>query len=120
MKNRIFKNSIAALFMSIFLIKMVISIAPVFLCMDNKTVRAVIMQLEHESKNEKEDPDKEVFKDKKFFDENVNHLTVYRPLIVETIYCTTSKNPFTSRCIILWCPRRLPTHNICAGYFHIR
>jgi hypothetical protein len=27
------------------------------------------MQLEHESKNEKEDPEKEAFKDKKFFDE---------------------------------------------------
>lgn len=83
MKNRILKNSIAALFMGIFLIKMVISIAPVFLCLDNKTVRAVIMQLEHESKNEKENPEKEVFKDKKFFDENVNHLSVYRPPVIE-------------------------------------
>ncbi|MES2265544.1 MAG: hypothetical protein V4520_02210 [Bacteroidota bacterium] len=83
MKNRIFKNSIAALFMGIFFIKMVISIAPVFLCLDNKAVRAVIMQLEHESKNEKDDTDKDAFKDKKFFDENVNHLTVYRPLVVE-------------------------------------
>ena len=83
MKNRIFKNSIAALFMGIFIVKMIISIASVFLCMDNKTVRAVIMQLEHESKNEKEDPEKAAFKEKKFFDENVNHLTVYRPMVVE-------------------------------------
>ena len=83
MKSRMIKNSIAALFMGIFMIKMVISIAPVFLCMDNKTISAVIMQLEHESKNEKNDPDKDAFKDKKFFDENVNHLMVYRPVIAE-------------------------------------
>ena len=70
--------------MSIFVIKMIISIAPVFLCLDNRTVSAVIMQLEHESKNEKEDPDKETFKEKKFFDESFNHLVVYRPFIVET------------------------------------
>ena|SRR6478735_10768233 len=84
MRSRIFKNAIAALFIGIFAIKMVISIAPVFTCLNNKTVRAVIMQLEHESKNEKEDLEKDAFKDKKFFDENVNHLIVYRPLIAET------------------------------------
>jgi hypothetical protein len=49
------------MFMGIFLAKMVISIAPVFICLDNKTVSAVIMQLEHETKGEKEDPDKEYF-----------------------------------------------------------
>lgn len=62
--------------MSIFLMKMVISLAPSFLCMDNKTVKAVIMQLEHESKTEKEDPDKGNFKEKKSFDENINHHVV--------------------------------------------
>ncbi|MBB5395880.1 hypothetical protein [Mucilaginibacter sp. AK015] len=84
MKNRIFKNSLAALFMGIFVIKMVISTASVFVCIDNKTVHAVIMQLEHESKNEKEDPEKESVKEKKVFDESINHLVVYRPFIVET------------------------------------
>lgn len=83
MRNMVFKNAIAALFIGIFAIKMIISVAPVFMCLNNKTVRAVIMQLEHESKNEKEDPDKEAFKEKKFFDEDVNHLTVYKPIIVE-------------------------------------
>jgi len=84
MKNRIFKNSVVVLFMSIFIVKMVISTASVFICIDNKTVHAVIMQLEHESKNEKEDPEKETFKEKKTFDESINHLVVYRPFIVET------------------------------------
>ncbi|GGH16119.1 hypothetical protein GCM10007352_25310 [Mucilaginibacter phyllosphaerae] len=64
---------------------MAISVTPVFLCLDNKTVRAVIMQLEHETKNEKEDPEKDAFKEKKFYDENFfTHLIVYRPFIVET------------------------------------
>jgi hypothetical protein len=83
MKKQIVKQSIAAIFMMIFISKMVISIAPVFLCMDSKTVSAVIMQLEHESKNEKEDPDKDAFKDKKFFDENITHVIPYRPFIAE-------------------------------------
>jgi hypothetical protein len=70
--------------MSIFLVKMVISIAPVFLCMDNKTVKAVILQLEHESKTEKDDLEKNTFKDKKSFDENINHIIAYTAYITET------------------------------------
>jgi hypothetical protein len=70
--------------MSIFIVKMVISIAPVFLCLDNKTVSAVIMQLEHESKTKRKTLIKEAFKEKKFFDETYLHFTVYRPFIVET------------------------------------
>jgi uncharacterized membrane-anchored protein YhcB (DUF1043 family) len=62
---------------------MVISIAPVFLCMDNKTVKAVIMQLEHESKTEKDDLEKNFFKDKKSFDENINHIIAYTAYIAE-------------------------------------
>jgi hypothetical protein len=84
MKARDLKLSVVILFMSIFVAKMVISIAPAFLCLDNKTVSAVIMQLEHESKTEKEDPEKDAFKEKKVFDETYLHFTVYRPFIVET------------------------------------
>jgi len=84
MENKAFKKSVVLLFMSIFIAKMFISIAPVFSCLDKKTVNAVIMQLEHEGKGEKEDPDKDAFKEKKFFDENLTHLVVYRPFIVET------------------------------------
>jgi hypothetical protein len=83
MKTRSFKISVTILFMSIFLVKMVISIAPVFLCMDNKTVKAVIMQLEHESKTEKDDLEKNTFKDKKSFDENINHIIAYTAYINE-------------------------------------
>ncbi|RFZ95186.1 hypothetical protein D0C36_06565 [Mucilaginibacter conchicola] len=84
MKSRLFKHAIATLFLGIFVAKMFISIAPVFLCLDNKHVRAVIMQLEHETKNEKEDPEKDAFKEKKAFDENLVHLTIYRPYLLET------------------------------------
>lgn len=72
------------MFMGIFIAKMVISIAPVFISLDDKTVSAVIMQLEHESKTEKENPDKDALKEKKSFDETCTHLVVYRPFIVET------------------------------------
>lgn len=70
--------------MSIFILKMVISIAPKFLSTDSKTVKAVIMQLEHESKTEKENPDKSDFKEKKSFDENINHIIAYRAYVAET------------------------------------
>jgi len=84
MKARDFKISVVILFMSIFVSKMVISIAPAFLCLDNKTVSAVIMQLEHETKSEKEDPDKDAFKEKKIFDETYLHFVVYKTFVVET------------------------------------
>ncbi|TFF38778.1 hypothetical protein [Mucilaginibacter psychrotolerans] len=84
MKAREFKLSVVILFMSIFVAKMAISIAPAFLCLDNKAVNAVIMQLEHESKTEKEDPEKDTFKEKKVFDENFMHFVAYRTFVVET------------------------------------
>jgi hypothetical protein len=83
MKKRNFTISVAVLFMSIFLIKLAISITPVFLCMDNKAVKAVIMQLENETKAEKEDPEKSSFKEKKSYDENVNHIIAYTAYITE-------------------------------------
>ena len=58
------------LFMGIFITKMLLAVAPVFTSLNNKTVNAVITQLEQETKNEKEDPDKGSLKEKKFFDEN--------------------------------------------------
>lgn len=70
--------------------KMIISVAPVFLVLNNKTVNAAIMQLEQENKSEKDDPDKEGSKDKKFFDEDFQcayhavqiHLEVEKPALL--------------------------------------
>ena len=84
MKARNLKTSVVIMFMSIFLMKMAISIAPVFLSLNNKNVSEVIMQLEHETKTEKDDPEKDAFKDKKFFDESLLSLTIYQPFMVET------------------------------------
>ena len=50
--------------------KMFVSVAPAFINLNNKTVNAVITQLEQETKNEKEDPDKASAKEKKFLDED--------------------------------------------------
>lgn len=83
MKTRNFKFAVVLLFMSIFIAKVFISVAPAFLCLDSKAVSAVIMQLEHESKTEKEDPEKDAFKEKKVFDETFLHFTVYRTFVVE-------------------------------------
>ncbi|MCJ8211712.1 hypothetical protein MUY27_18480 [Mucilaginibacter sp. RS28] len=71
MKLRNLKIWICMLFMGIFVVKMLISVAPAFLCLNSKTVHAAIMQLEQETKNEKEDPDKDAFKEKKSFDEDL-------------------------------------------------
>jgi hypothetical protein len=76
--------------MVIFMAKMIISVAPAFLVLNNKTVNAVIMQLEQENKNEKDDPDKEGAKEKKFFDEDCQyvyhavhvHLEVEKPALL--------------------------------------
>lgn len=86
MKNRIGKITICMLFMMVFMSKMIISVAPAFLSLNNKTVNAVIMQLEEENKNEKESPEKESAKEKKFFDEDLQWFThhVHEPIIIET------------------------------------
>lgn len=88
MKIRTNKIFVCVLFMSIFISKMIISVAPAFLVLNNKTVNAVIMQLELENKNEKDDPDKESSKDKKFFDEDFQ--LVYNAVHVPV---TVSINP---------------------------
>lgn len=72
------------MFMGVFLIKMAISVAPVFLYLDNKTVRAVILQLEQETKTEKDNTDKDSFKEKKAFDEYYLHTTGFLTFIAET------------------------------------
>jgi hypothetical protein len=84
MKIRNFRVLTGAFFMFIFCVKMVISIAPVFLNLDNKVVNAVITQLEHESKTEKNDPEKDAAKDKKIFDENYLHSIEYITFVIET------------------------------------
>lgn len=75
-----------AVFLGIFLIKMAISVAPVFLMINNNTVNAVIMQLELEDKNEKDSSvEKGFFKYKKFFDEAITvHCYHITPILFET------------------------------------
>ena len=89
MKIRANKLFVCTLFMMIFMAKMLISVAPYFISLSNKTVSAVIMQLEQENKNEKEDPEKESSKDKKFFDEDLQWFThfVQMPVTVEAQTC---------------------------------
>jgi hypothetical protein len=78
--------------MMIFISKMIISVAPAFLSLNSKTVNAVIMQLEQETKNEKEDPDKEGSKDKKFFDEDCFYC--YHALVVSMVIEAVSQRGF--------------------------
>lgn len=76
---------ICGVFLGIFLIKMMISVAPIFLTLNNKTVNAVIMQLELEGKNEKDTTEKDLMKDKKFVDEDiVFHCYAITPILIET------------------------------------
>ena len=71
MKNRIFKIVTSALFLVIFLSKMVISLAPLFSLLNPKAAVSVIMQLDDETKTEKEGQAKDVLKEKKLFDDQL-------------------------------------------------
>jgi hypothetical protein len=84
--NAINKKIIGAMFMFVFVVKMSISLAPLFTFLDSNTARAVIMQLEQETKGEKENPDKDAFKEKKSFDEHLLALFHYDPFLLETNY----------------------------------
>ena len=82
MKIRKFKIGVVALFLGVFLVKMAISLAPAFLYLDNKTVSAVILQLELESKSDKDNPEKDMVKEKKVFDESYNHVLAYQSFLI--------------------------------------
>jgi hypothetical protein len=84
MKSRNFKMLIVAMFMGVFMIKMAISLAPAFLVLNSKAVRAVILQLEQETKSEKDIPDKDTFKEKKVFDEYYFHSMEFITFITES------------------------------------
>lgn len=72
------------MFMFVFIVKVSISVAPLLLYLNSDKVRAVSIQLDHE-KSEKEDPDKDAFKEKSSFDECCL-LTFFdfNPILIET------------------------------------
>ncbi len=63
------------MFMLVFVVKMGISLVPLFSFLDSNTARAVIMQLEQETKGEK-----------KSFDEHLLAFFHYDPFLLETNY----------------------------------
>ena len=83
-RSKDFKILVSIVLLSVFFIKMSISLAPLFSFLDSETAHAVIMQLEQETKSEKEGADKDAFKEKKAFDEQLMVFFEYRPFIIET------------------------------------
>ena len=73
------------LFMFVFFTKMAISVMPLFSFLDSKIAIAVIMQLEHEDKTDKADPEKDAVKEKKAFDEHTFAYFEYRPVQLNDI-----------------------------------
>ncbi|MDF2431562.1 MAG: hypothetical protein JWP44_1193 [Mucilaginibacter sp.] len=74
--------------MVVFSLKMAISFAPVFLSLNSKTITAVITELELDGKTdkdntEKENPEKDLIKDKKFFDENMVYASAFVTILTE-------------------------------------
>jgi hypothetical protein len=65
------------------MIKMGISLAPLFSNIDSKTAAAVIMQLEQESKSDKDDLNKDTLKDKKAFDDHLLIMFEHQHYVVE-------------------------------------
>ena len=71
MRSKDFKILVSLIFLFIFTIKMGISLAPLFSSIDSKTAAAVIMQLEQETKGDKDDLSKDTLKEKKAFDDQL-------------------------------------------------
>ena len=68
--------------MLVFFIKMTIAVAPIFSMFDSRLAHAVIMQLEHENKSDKADPEKDAVKEKKSFDEHFLAFFEFRPVVL--------------------------------------
>ncbi|MBS7566355.1 hypothetical protein KHS38_18245 [Mucilaginibacter sp. Bleaf8] len=82
---------------------MVISVAPAFMSFGkdkhSNTVRAVIMQLEQENKNDKDDVEKDAVKDKKFCDESFLDLHLFEHIveIIETKHLHNQEHALPSQ-----------------------
>ncbi|GAA4095910.1 hypothetical protein GCM10022392_18800 [Mucilaginibacter panaciglaebae] len=63
---------------------MCICLAPLFTFLDSYTVKAAIMQLEQETKDEKGNTDKDPFKEKRSFDEYLLVIFHFDPFLIET------------------------------------
>lgn len=83
MKTRNIRKSAALLFMFVFAAKMTISVIPIFSFLDSKVAISVIMQLEQETKGEKETPEKDSFKEKKSIDEHLLSSFHYNVIVME-------------------------------------
>lgn len=71
--------------MFVFTLKMFVSAAPLLSTVfDSGTTKAAIMQLEQENKGEKENTDKESFKEKKTFDEHLLAVFHFDPFLIQT------------------------------------
>ncbi|RZA03899.1 MAG: hypothetical protein EOP47_01360 [Sphingobacteriaceae bacterium] len=74
------KKNISMIFLFVFFAKMVISVMPLFSFLDSKLAVAVILQLEHENKSDKDDFEKDFLKEKKSFDEHTLSAFEFKPL----------------------------------------
>lgn len=81
MKIRDFKITVCLAFLFIFFTKMVLSVAPVFIELDTKTVNAVIMQLEigHNDSKDSETSKDSSIKDKKSAEAEVLNMFMFSP-----------------------------------------
>ncbi len=82
--NRNKRTFASLLFIVVFATKMAISVVPIFSLLDAKVAASVIMQLEQETKGEKDTADKDSLKEKKGFDEHIYSFFDYRPVITES------------------------------------
>jgi len=74
------KKNISMIFLFVFFTKMAISVTPLFSFLDSKLAVAVIMQLEHECKTDKDGLEKDAPTEKKSFDEHTIISFEFRPL----------------------------------------
>jgi hypothetical protein len=80
--------------MAVFTLKMTMSIAPLFLSLNNKIINTIITQLELDGKTEKnnaekdnadkDSTEKDLLKDKKFFDEYLANTSVAAIILIQT------------------------------------
>lgn len=75
--------------MVIFFIKMSIGVIPLFSIFDSKIAASVIMQLEQETKSEKDGLEKDATKEKKVFDEQLYASFHYNPIFLESSHLHT-------------------------------
>lgn len=105
------KTGLGIFLISVFILKMLVAAVPVLLDINKTKINAAVLQLELDTKTDKEDPGKDLLKEKKFFDEYLTFLFEFKAFVAESDLLRNSENTLYTQLYHPTVPTPPPTFN---------